>query len=96
MSKQLEEMNEQRTEKVNRLKVAEKDRDNLSDSKAEAEAFMAKERDIRKKKNVLYQVYEKVALDNVEKYTTSRNELVAKLDEEQSKIRKSEDVLKRS
>jgi len=94
MSKQLEEMNEQRTEKVNRLKVAEKDRDNLSSSKLEAEAFINKEKEIRKRKNILYQVYEKVANDNVVELTTRLGLAETKLAEEQTKICESDSLLK--
>ena len=94
MSKQLEEMNEQRTEKVNRLKVAEKDRDNLSSSKLEAEAFINKEKEIRKRKNILYQVYEKVANDNVVELTTRLGLAETKLTEEQTKICESDSLLK--
>lgn len=54
----MDALNEQRTERVNRLKVAERERDNLSGSKAEAEGFMAKEKDIRHRKNELYQILE--------------------------------------
>jgi structural maintenance of chromosome 4 len=57
-SKSLDEINEQRVEKVNRLKIAEKERDNLSGSKLEAEAFIEKEKEIRRKKNLLYQALE--------------------------------------
>jgi structural maintenance of chromosome 4 len=56
IGKSLEVLNEERVEKVNRLKVAEKERDGLSSSKEEAEAYMEKERDIRRRKNILYQV----------------------------------------
>jgi chromosome segregation ATPase len=50
-------------EKVNRLKMAEKDRDNLLDSKVEAETFIEKEKNIRRKKNILYQLNERSAAD---------------------------------
>jgi len=94
MFKQLEGMNEQRTEKVNRLKVAEKDRDNLSESKQEAEAFINQEKEIRKRKNILYQVYEKVATDNVVELTTRCGIAEAKLIEEQEKMSESDALLK--
>ena len=58
-------MNEKRLEKVNKVKVAERERDNLQESKDEAEAFMEKEREIRRAKNTLYQLHEKNARDNV-------------------------------
>ena len=93
MSKQLEQMNEQRTDKVNRLKVAEKDRDNLSGSKAEAESFINTEKEIRRKKNVLYQVYEKLAQDSVTELTGRQRNLESKLAEEQSKINANDALL---
>ncbi len=48
---------------MNRLKMAEKDRDNLLDSKVEAETFIEKEKNIRRKKNILYQLNERSAAD---------------------------------
>ena len=51
----LEALNEARGEKVGRLKVTERERDNLEGAKKEAEAFIQKDRDIRRKQNVLYQ-----------------------------------------
>jgi structural maintenance of chromosome 4 len=59
----LDAINDQRVEKVNRLKLAEKDRDNLLDSKVEAETFIEKEKNIRRKKNILYQLNELAAAD---------------------------------
>lgn len=50
-------------EKVNRLKLAEKDRDNLLDSKVEAETYIEKEKNIRRKKNILYQLNERSAAE---------------------------------
>ena len=64
-SKKIDELNDQRVEKVNRLKVAERERDNLSESKQEAEDFMKTEKNIRTKKNVLYQCWESTAQANV-------------------------------
>ena len=51
---------------MNRTKVAEKDRNNLSASKDEAQAYLDLERDIRRKQNVLYQVKELKAMQKVE------------------------------
>lgn len=50
---------------MNKLKLAERERDNLSGSKTEAETFLEKERSIRVKKNTLFQVFEHVAMNNV-------------------------------
>lgn len=62
-SQKLDAINDQRVEKVNRLKVAEKDRDNLLDSKVEAESYIDKEKNIRRKKNILYQMNERGAAE---------------------------------
>ena len=45
----MEALNEARGEKVGRLKVTERERDNLEGAKKEAEGFIQKERDIRRK-----------------------------------------------
>lgn len=57
-SKVLDSINEKRVERVNRLKQAEKERDNLNGSKTEAETYLELEKEIRKRENILYQVYE--------------------------------------
>ena len=77
-------------EKVNRLKIAERERDNLSGSKTEAETFVEKEKDIRRKKNTLYQVYEHRALKNANDITERYNKANEKLTYERSKIKDSE------
>lgn len=56
-SKRLEELNEQRTSQVQRLKVTEKEKDGLSGSKAEAEEFIAKERELLRQRGVQYQLH---------------------------------------
>ena len=94
IGKSLEELNEQRVDKVNRLKAAEKERDSLSGSKAEAEALMDKEKEIRRRKNALYQAHEAVATKNVADFAERRKEAQEKLDYEKSKQQSSEDELK--
>jgi len=84
-AKEWEEMNEQRVEKVNKLKIAEKERDNLSDSKIEAELFLEKEREIRRKKNVLYQILESIAVINMDENNKRSEKLSEKLAAEKSK-----------
>lgn len=81
VSKSLDAINEQRLERVNRLKLAERDRDNLSGSKAEAENYLEKERDIRRQQNVIYQAIQGVALKNV----TDFQERLGKLNEKIAK-----------
>jgi chromosome segregation ATPase len=72
-------------EKVNRLKVAEKERDNLSGSKLEAEAFIEKEKDIRRKKNALFQVMEHAALAQAADVTAKQEKATEKLQGERAK-----------
>jgi structural maintenance of chromosome 4 len=90
MGKVLDGLNEQRTEKVNRLKIAERERDNLSGSKGEAEAFMEKERDIRRKKNTLYQVHEYSAQQAAAQLSERKAQATEKLAYEQSKKTESD------
>jgi hypothetical protein len=63
-------------------------------SKSEAEAFMEREREIRRKKNVLYQVLESTAKHNVRDFTTRRDEARGLLEHEQAKMKEGEDQLK--
>jgi structural maintenance of chromosome 4 len=72
-------------EKVNRLKVAEKERDNLSGSKLEAEAFIEKEKDIRRKKNALFQVMEHAALAQAADVAAKQDKATEKLQGERAK-----------
>jgi structural maintenance of chromosome 4 len=92
--KVLDDMNEKRVEKVNRVRIAEKERNNLQESKAEAELLMAKEREIRQAKNALYQVKLKVAHDSVRELSTKRETDVNYLDAERNKMSESDSILK--
>ena len=56
VSKVLDGLNDQRIEKVNRMKIAERERDNLSEAKEEVEAYLNKDREVKAQNNVLYQV----------------------------------------
>lgn len=53
--KKLEEINEQRVDKVQRLKTADRERNNLTDSKIEVEEYLQAENDLREKKNLVFQ-----------------------------------------
>jgi predicted lipoprotein len=70
--------------------VAERERDNLSGSKLEAEAFLEKEKNIRRNNNTLYQVYEVKAQGNVEKHADKMAKTQEKLAAEKSKLVESE------
>lgn len=90
MSKALDEVIEQRVEKVNRLKISEKERDNLSGSKLEAEAFIAKEKDIRREQNMLFQLLESAANASAAELTGKFEKAQEKLLVERSKLGDSE------
>jgi len=49
--------NEERAEKVNRVKIVEKDKGNLEASKIEAEECIKQEKEIIDKRSILYQLY---------------------------------------
>ena len=51
----LEQLSEQRNEKIKRVQLAERERASLEGSKAEAEAFLTKEREIKRKQGLLFQ-----------------------------------------
>jgi hypothetical protein len=73
-------------EKVNRLKIAEKERDNLSGSKLEAEAFIEKEKDIRRKKNLLYQTLESRVNVTIAELQGKQEKAAEKLGTERGKL----------
>lgn len=52
----VEQLTEARQEKLNRVKAVEKEKQSLEGAKLEAEGLLNKEREIRRKKNVLYQI----------------------------------------
>lgn len=90
VSKALDEIVEQRVEKVNRLKISEKERDNLSGSKLEAEAFIAKEKEIRREQNILFQLLEAAASSQSAELTAKFEKVQEKLVTEKSKLGDSE------
>ena len=55
-AEKVETLTELRQEKLNRVKAAEKEKDSLEGAKLEAEALLNKDREIRRKKNLLYQI----------------------------------------
>ncbi len=79
-------INESRAEKVHRLKVAERERDNLLDAKVEAETYLTKEREIQRKKNALYQLHEQTISKNVSDYEQRHKDLSEKLTHEKTKL----------
>lgn len=88
--KSLDEKNDLRTANVNRLKIAEKERDNLYGSKKEAEDYMALESKLRAQKNSLYQVLENVANRNTLSSIERQTKATEKLRYEQNKATETE------
>ena len=60
--------------------------DELTSSKEGAEAFMTREKEIRIRQNVLYQVHESTSLENVKQYADRRNTAKVQLEHERSKM----------
>eukprot|EP01038_Epipyxis_sp_PR26KG_P006389 gene6389-8798_t len=89
-SKALETINEQRVEKVNHLKIAESDRRNLESSKDEAEAFIDKRKDISRKQNILYQICEFNAKEELSSLSKQHEELNETLSSERNNLIASE------
>ncbi|KAI8993469.1 hypothetical protein BDB01DRAFT_327635 [Pilobolus umbonatus] len=78
----LEVLNEERTEKSNRLKYVSREKDGLEEKKAEAENYLDNENELTEKKNILYQIYIHEAKENIKVATESISELKGKLGEE--------------
>ena len=81
-------------EKVRRLKIAETEREHLSKSKDDAEAFLGKEREIQTKQNLLYQIHAYVEEQNVVELDERHQILSSKLAHEKSKISETRSHLK--
>ena len=84
-AKSLEALNEQRGGQVNRLKLVEKERDALGGAKAEAETFMAKERQVSAAKSVLLQKRAAEARAETARITAESESLRSKLELERAK-----------
>jgi structural maintenance of chromosome 4 len=82
----VEELTEQRQEKLNRVKAVEKEKEGLEGAKLEAEALLNKEREIRRKKNILYQLNRHAASIEVKEAQAKKEEYMNQLDKERSTI----------
>jgi len=83
----VEELTEQRQEKLNRVKAVEKEKESLEDAKLEAEALLNKEREIRRKKNILYQIHRLSNATELDKMGSKKQALATQLDEERVKLK---------
>ncbi|KAI8147562.1 hypothetical protein BJV82DRAFT_351738 [Fennellomyces sp. T-0311] len=81
-NKKLEELNEDRVEKLNRARYVGKEKDSLEGKKREAEMFLENENELARKKNELYQVYVFEAKENISIAHKAVDELKQKLQDE--------------
>jgi structural maintenance of chromosome 4 len=88
-AQEIEEATEARQSTLNRVKVAEKEREGLEGAKTEAEEFLQKERDIIDKRSILYQIGRKQAEEEISNIATKRDELETRLKEEREQAQDS-------
>ncbi|GKY99335.1 hypothetical protein MPSEU_000888500 [Mayamaea pseudoterrestris] len=77
---QLEVLSEHRDEKLNRVKAVQKELEGLESAKLEAQALLAKEREIRCKQNILYQIESMSARTELDECRVILDELNQQLD----------------
>ncbi|OQS04276.1 structural maintenance of chromosomes protein 4 [Thraustotheca clavata] len=85
--KDVEVLNEARLDKLNRVKVVEKEKENLEDAKSEAQEYLEKERDVYMKTNILFQLYVNESTANMNETREKRDEMKVKLDKESERMR---------
>lgn len=85
-AEKVDSLSEVRQEKLNRVKAVEREKENLEGAKLEAEALLGKERDIRRKQNILYQVHAMRADKEAAKYTEQQESLSKKLEVERERV----------
>lgn len=93
-SKKLETLNEQREIMVNRLQLVEGEKDALAIVKAEAEAFLEKERELIFARCTMYQLFIKETQANLATLQENKDALSQKLEEERAKHSEHEEALK--
>lgn len=77
----VEELTQNRNEKLNRVKVVEKEKDSLEEAKGEAEEYMKKEREFLSKKVVEYSINEYEAKKGLDDVTEKINTLGTRMRE---------------
>ena len=82
----VESLTEQRQEKLNRVKAVEKEKDSLESAKQEAESLLRKEREIRSKQNILYQLQIMRTATELEKLASKKAVAEEKLNDERSRL----------
>jgi structural maintenance of chromosome 4 len=87
----VESLTEQRQEKLNRVKAVEKEKDSLESAKLEAEALLKKERDIRSKQNILYQMNVMKYTNEIQKHSDKKSVVEKQLETEREKLGEADD-----
>lgn len=82
----VETLTEQRQEKLNRVKAVEKEKDSLESAKQEAESLLRKEREIRSKQNILYQMQIMKTATELEKLSSKKALAEDKLSDERTRL----------
>jgi len=90
-SAQVEALTETRQEKLNRVKAVEKEKESLEGAKLEAEALLNKEREIRRKKNILYQIHALQSSRDLSDQEEKRDSLTEELEQERVKLQQAND-----
>lgn len=85
-AQKVDALTEVRQEKLNRVKAVEREKDNLEGAKLEAEALLAKEREIRRQQNILYHYYAMKAEKEWTEYTDQKNKVTEQLEAERERV----------
>ena len=85
-AEKVDSLSEVRQEKLNRVKAVEREKENLEGAKQEAEALLGKEREIRRKQNILYQVNAMRAEKEATKYLQQKETLSEQLQVERERV----------
>ena len=94
VNKELIGLNEIRASKMNLVKVAERERDNLCGAKDEAEEYLEKERMIMREQNILYQLHLTENTSGAEKTTIELENVNSELNQKQKCLKEYDHQLK--
>lgn len=85
---QVERLNEQRQEKLNRVKLVEKEKDSLEGAKSEAEEYLNKENELNMNTAKLYQLFQYECDKNATEAKNKKAELETQREHEREKLSK--------
>lgn len=91
--KTVDQLNETRNERLNRVKAVEKEKNNLEGSKAEAEKYLQKDQEVQIKRSTLYQLYRHESQQQVDQAEEKKQQFQEKLDYERNKLKTHEEEL---